>query len=542
MKRTLAVVGLLILASAMAFAQSTETSATFEIADVHPSPHVANQFFIGGVLRGGRYAIKNATMVDLISTAYGVDADKVAGGPSWLEKDRFDIIAKAAPTTSPEALKLMLQSMLADRFKLVTHPDTKSMPVYVLSLGKGKPKLKEPAATGEPGCQPAPQSGTPGGSQNIDVLCHSMTMEVFAQTLRQMAGGYLSNPVVDSTGLKGSWDIEIKWTPRGALAQAGSDGISIFDAVDKQLGLKLEPQKISQPVLMVDSVNETPTENPPGVAAKLPPVPTEFEVAVIKPSAPGEQINGRIDGGQISLQATTLKFLITFAWNLNPNDQEAIVGAPKWLDSDKFDIIAKTTADANGPPAGAANGLPIDLDDLRHMLQALLIDRFKMKVHTEERPVNAYTLLAASPKMKKADPSNRAGCKNGPGADGKDPRIANPVLSRLISCQNVTMAQFAEQLQTLAAGYLFTPVLDATGLEGTWDFTLNFSPAGAFGGGGRGGDGITTPSDSGTASDPSGALSLFDAINKQLGLKLEKQKRPLPVLVIDHVEQKPTDN
>jgi uncharacterized protein (TIGR03435 family) len=214
------------------------------------------------------------------------------------------------------------------------------------------------------------------------------------------------------------------------------------------------------------------------------------------------------------------------------------------LDTDKFDIIAKTSTDVAAVQPTVANGLPIDLDDLRHMLQALLIDRFKMKVHTEERPVNAYTLLAANPKMKKADPANRTGCKNGPGPDGKDPRIANPILSRLISCQNITMAQFAEQLPTLAGGYLFNPVLDSTGLEGAWDFTLNFSPAGAVNGGGRGGrgaDGITT-NDPGTASDPNGALSLFEAINKQLGLKLEKQKRPLPVLVIDHVEQKPTDN
>jgi uncharacterized protein (TIGR03435 family) len=108
------------------------------------------------------------------------------------------------------------------------------------------------------------------------------------------------------------------------------------------------------------------------------------------------------------------------------------------------------------------------------------------------------------------------------------------------------MSQFAEQLRTIAGGYIFTPVQDATGIEGAYDFTLSFSPVGQFngGGGGRGvaGGGAPPASDTPTASDPSGALSIFEAVNKQLGLKLEMRKRPISVLVIDHIEEKPTDN
>jgi len=325
-----------------------------------------------------------------------------------------------------------------------------------------------------------------------------------------------------------------------------AEGISIFDAMDKQLGLKLDAQKAPMPVILVDSVNEKPTDNPPGITASLPaPPPAEFEVAVIKPSLPDAQLNGNIAGGQVSLQGTTLQFLITFAWNLNPNDKEQIANAPKWLDTDKFDIIAKTSADvaAASAASGPNNGPSIDIDDLRHMLQVLLIERFQMKVHMEDRPINAYTLTAANPKLKKADPTNRTGCKEGPGPDGKDPRIANPVIGRLLNCWNITMAEFAEQLPILAGGYIFTPVLDSTGLEGAWDFTLNFSGAGQLnGGGGRGAPPPAPAGDANAAPDPSGALSLFDAVYKQLGLKLEKQKRPVPVLVIDHLDEKPTDN
>jgi uncharacterized protein (TIGR03435 family) len=99
----------------------------------------------------------------------------------------------------------------------------------------------------------------------------------------------------------------------------------------------------------------------------------------------------------------------------------------------------------------------------------------------------------------------------------------------------MTMERFAQRLQGLAPGYIRVPVLDATKLEGAWDFSLNFSPIGAVQGGpgpagdiGQGGSG---------ASDPTGAMSLFQALPRQLGLRLEQQKRPNPVLVIDSAER-----
>ena len=134
---------------------------TFEIADVHVSPHAMAPNQSGGVLHDGRYEVRQATMVDLIRLAYGVDSDKVQGGPNWLETDRFDVIAKAPASTSPDTVKLMLQALLADRFKLVVHNDTKPMPGFVLSLGKGKPKLKEAADSEQPGCSPPPQPPGP---------------------------------------------------------------------------------------------------------------------------------------------------------------------------------------------------------------------------------------------------------------------------------------------------------------------------------------------------------------------------------------------
>jgi uncharacterized protein (TIGR03435 family) len=267
----------------------------------------------------------------------------------------------------------------------------------------------------------------------------------------------------------------------------------------------------------------------------LPPPPTEFDVAEIKPSDPNSRARGfQIQrGGRVNISGMTLKNLMFNAWNLT---DDMLVGAPKWIDDQRFDIVAKAPSSAG----------EVDIETIFFMLRALLKDRFKLEAHLEERPINAYTLIAVKPKMQRADPASRIRFKEGPAADGKDPRVKNPILGRLVTVQNMTMAQFGIKLQQIASGYIHSPVLDATGLEGGWTFTLSFSTAGQAqgGGGGRGGGDSPPPAPAGLteASDPSGAITLFEAINKQLGLKLELQKRPVQVLVIDHVEPKPTEN
>jgi uncharacterized protein (TIGR03435 family) len=556
MIRPFAYIGLAALLSVAVFGQAPEAKPTFQIADVHASTHHSMQPFMqGGLLHGDRYVLKQATMVDMISTAYGVEADNVVGGPNWLELDRFDIIAKAPPATPQATLKLMLQALLSDRFKLVVHNDTKPMDAFVLTEGSGKPKLKEADGASPPGCRPQPMSPPePGKVPQITVLCRSVTMEAFATNLHQMAGGYLTSPVVDTTNIKGAWDFDIKWTGRGALAQAGDDGISIFDAVDKELGLKLKLSKYPMPVLVVDSANEKPTDNPPEVMQTLPPPPpAEFEVAALKPSAPDAKPGGRgfQPGGRIDFIAVPLSALIGAAWDFNIFPGDEIIGAPKWVNSAKYDLVAKAYASAptaTGPAAAQSNGQPdIDIDDLRLMLRALLVDRLKIVSHYEDRPQTAYTLVAVKPKLKRADPTNRTGCKVGAAPMGKDAKPGPVPL--LATCRNMTMAQFAEQLTRIAQLYIRNPVIDASGLEGAWDFTLTFNPIPPnmnLGGGeiARKDGGAPPPPSAagGTApeiADPSTVESLFDAVERQLGLKLEMHKRPLPVLVIDHIDEKP---
>jgi len=189
---------------------------------------------------------------------------------------------------------------------------------------------------------------------------------------------------------------------------------------------------------------------------------------------------------------------------------------------------------AKAPSAGPS-APAMDNETAGPMIRALLMDRFKMTYHTEDRQVSAYSLVAAKPKLKKADAASRTFCK--PAV----PPAGAPAGSRLLNCRNVTMAQFADRLQYIASE-LNWPVLDATGIEGNWDFSLMYSrsivlanPAG------RGGE-SGPASGAAAATDPNGGITLFEALEKQLGLKLEKQKRPMPIIVIDRIEQKPTEN
>jgi uncharacterized protein (TIGR03435 family) len=553
------------LLSFAAFGQSTGALPAFEIADVHASPHVLTPNMQGGVLRAGRYEIRQATMVDLIRTAYGVDADKVLGGPSWLDTDRFEVIAKAPPNATLDTTKLMLRALLVERFKLALHNDSHALPGFALTVGKGgPPKLKESDGSGDTGCKfippppppppPPPAGGQAGGAPVINLPtysyeCHNMTMAAFAETMRTLNGAqqyFDTGLIADQTGLKGAWDFNFKYGPKIAggvmalLVAPGTESISIFDAMDKQLGLKLDPLKVATPVVIVDSVNRKPSDNPPGVTTALPVIPPEFEVADLRLSDPNAGPGGRGGGfqpsGRVDLRGYPLTALINLALNLNGPD--AIIGMPKSLATVSVDLIAKMPS--NGP---AGPNQPIDLDFFRPALKGLLEERFKLKTHMEERPTDAYTLLPGKPKMQKtADPLVRTGCKEGPGPDGKDPRIANPILSRLITCQNITMAQLANMLPSLAGGYVHSEVLDSTGLTDAYDFTLSFSANGlaqfvANQTGQAGGAGGPA-----AASDPGGGLSLPDAVSKQLGVRLEMQKRPVPVVVIDHIDEKPSDN
>ena len=214
--RALLPAGLMTLITWAAVGQPGESLPKFEAADVHASRRVSGPLLDGPFTGGGLYKLRFATMVDLIRIAYKVEADKVLGGPTWLELDRFDVIAKAPAGTAPETRRLMLRALLADRFHLVAHQGTKPARASALTVGQHL-QLKQSDGSGRIGCGYfRPESG---GATPTTMLfkCQNMTMPEFAEQVRNMGrqGRFWSPmPVVDRTELQGGWDFEFQYDPQ----------------------------------------------------------------------------------------------------------------------------------------------------------------------------------------------------------------------------------------------------------------------------------------------------------------------------------------
>ncbi len=541
--------GIAMLLAGLAFGQSTDSALHFEAADIQPAPAAApgtnSQTMRGGLYRDGRYEIRSATMLDLVRTAYNVDADHVTGGPAWLDKERFDVIAKAPGDSTRETLRMMLRNLLAERFSLVVRDDMKPLTVYAITQGK-KVLMKRSAGSDTPGCKPIPPpESSPGALMTYQ--CRNVSMAEMPDQLRNMAlvtRALSGVPAVDRTELKGGWDFDIRYSVNTGLPQPRNDAapepVTIFAAFEKELGLHLNLAKIPRPVIAIASVNEKPAGNTTAITAKMPaPPPLVFEVAEIRPSDPNppESPPGGdcfyCPGGRLHISRFTMSDLIATAWNLNGNYDSRVIGLPKSLAKTNWDVIAKvpTMIPVNTPTYGQPPPQPVDFDTVRIMLQGLLKERFKLVLHEETRQFNGYAVVAVKPKLKPADPDNHPGCKEGPGPDGKDPRIANPLARRLLTCLNMTVAEFAAELPNRVGDYFSQypgRAVDASNLEGKYDFTVNFSSLGMAMGG--------------EASDRGYAISLQDAMEKQLGLRLEPRKNPAVVLVVDHVEEKPVEN
>jgi uncharacterized protein (TIGR03435 family) len=493
-----------------ALAQSANP-ASFLAADIHPTK--SNGRYQDSFLLGGRYQIRNATLLGLIRTAWGIERETVSGGPPWLDDDRFDVIALVPAGSRPADHALMLRGLLIDRFGLVTHDDKKPLQVFALVQTKRGAQLKQSGADGVSGCTTNYESGQP---LQIAYTCLHTTMAAFAAGLRPVDPS-VTRPVVDRTGLQGAWDFTIRFTEifdlqRAVGADQASPGIGLFDALEK-LGLRLEPREEALPVLAIDRVNRNPTPNAADIAEKLPPAPDEFEVANIKQSKPDTEQRAEFSGGRVEIFGYTLRRLIRMAWELDDN---RIADLPKWMESERYDVVAK-----------APHNTPVD--DLVPMLKSLLIDRFKLATHTADRPVPVFLLTAGkNPKLKQGDPAGRPECTISRGQTGSGPS-AMPL--KIYACRNTTMAKFAELIRIQATGYLRSPVVDRTGLKGAYDFTLSWTRNDVFTAA------QNRKREDGAPADPIGAVTVFDAVEHQLGLKLEGGKKyPLPVLIVDRAE------
>lgn len=202
----------------------------------------------------GRLTVSNCTVRQLIQKGFHVKDSQIVGGPGWLDTERYDVDAKTERTDiSDDKLWLSLQPLLAERFQLRFHRQTKQLPVYVLLIGKSGARLK--SHTGD--AQPAMRTRAGSGKAKIEAT--RTTMQGFADSLT----GFVDRPVIDNTQLKGEYDFQLDWAQDhpGETApsmldslreEIGLSGPTLFTAVQEQLGLKLQPPKGGVEIIVID--------------------------------------------------------------------------------------------------------------------------------------------------------------------------------------------------------------------------------------------------------------------------------------------------
>jgi uncharacterized protein (TIGR03435 family) len=204
----------------------------------------------------------NTAIAVMIRSAYPTKADEIIGAPSWVLSERFDVEARATFEPSRDQERMMLRMLLADRFKLVAHYETQDRPVYNLVVaradGRLGPQLRalditdcETAKPKNPTDPPVCAVRMRGGSSTLTMSSGGIRMQSFADS--PIASASAGRPIVDKTGLSGFYAFTLEFS-------GGTDGVSIFTALQEQLGLKLEPARAPLDVVVIDHI-ERPTEN-----------------------------------------------------------------------------------------------------------------------------------------------------------------------------------------------------------------------------------------------------------------------------------------
>lgn len=284
--------------------QGSPAAPSFEVASIKPNNSGDGRVMMQN--QPGRFTATNITLRLLIRNAYQLQDFQISGGPSWIGSDHFDIVAKIeasvqdeiaasgppipAPGQGPTKLQLMIRSLLAERFKLVVHTETKEQPIYALVLARSDGKLGPQLKKSETDCaaliasrgrgpMPPPGPPPPGQPMPCGVRIGTGNMSVGGAPLSQVAnslGIFAGRIVQDRTGLTGNYDFTLTWTPdqlpqrppgapgdqpiRVNGVDIDPNGPSLFTAIQEQLGLKLDSQRGPVELLVIDRA-EKPVEN-----------------------------------------------------------------------------------------------------------------------------------------------------------------------------------------------------------------------------------------------------------------------------------------
>ena len=243
---------------------AADADPSFEVATIKPNDSAGASMQQLTMMKRD-FKVVNGSLGDLIAFAFDVQMKQIVGGPSWMDHDRYDIAAVPDMEGQPslQQARGMLRKLLADRFKLTFHNEKREMAAFVLTVGKNGQKLTPTQLTG-----PLPGMGMGPGAGGITMHVSNATLTEFAGFLQMIV---LDKPVVDQTGVKGKYDLNITFAPDDSQFNghppklpAATDGTEVapnlFEAVQQQVGLKLAAEKTAVGVIAIDHV-EKPSAN-----------------------------------------------------------------------------------------------------------------------------------------------------------------------------------------------------------------------------------------------------------------------------------------
>jgi uncharacterized protein (TIGR03435 family) len=268
-----------VLILARAAAQTPTAIPRFEVASIKPSPPGdVERMFAGsrggpGTQDPGLYVCENCGVSLLLREAFDLKSFQFSA-PDWMQSTRFHVLAKIRDGATRQEFRLMLQGLLADRFKLTFHYQNREIQTLELVVAKNGPKMQEhedqPPARDE-----SPQAGPPNLDENGFPILPGrkpmmrgagdhQTQRFVGESMSHFASvlsSRLEAPVTDATGLRGKYDFTLRWIMDRGIPSADAPGPSIGQALQEQLGLKILPKKSKADIFMVDHIEKTPTEN-----------------------------------------------------------------------------------------------------------------------------------------------------------------------------------------------------------------------------------------------------------------------------------------
>jgi uncharacterized protein (TIGR03435 family) len=262
MTRTLTIAALLALSLDHGFCQDPAKAPAFEVASITPckpgtpEPALEHTGMAQFTFPGGRFEAKATTLKFLVEWAYGIQPSQHSGGPSWIDSDRYDVVAKAGGPATEDQMKLMLRTLLSERFQLSFHRGKKELLAYVISVGKTAPKLFPPKEGEIHGMRFAPQMGPDQKVASYRVIATRFSLAQLADTFARQLG----RVVVNKTGLDGEFDFTLEL----ASDDHGSgplDPSVLMSAMREQLGLTLTSQKAPVDVLIIDGAEKVVAGN-----------------------------------------------------------------------------------------------------------------------------------------------------------------------------------------------------------------------------------------------------------------------------------------